>query len=172
MRNQRLTAVIATLILGVVFGGCAELETPPASKPRPRPNPRGAELMIYDKTGQITSANQSPVVVPTMRTMHPFRAEDYWIVIKKKGFKSAEIHVAPAVNGWSIGPIHLAGPIGLLILDQVTGAAYALPPEAIEQKLAPTQRAAVDQHRAIAVILLEHATPAERMRMKFVVGSA
>jgi hypothetical protein len=118
---------IVSMASVVILSGCASIFNGQTQAVTINSNPEGAEFSVANRAGQKIHAGTTPVTLTLNRGAGYFKPEVYTIKFEKQGFVSKEVTVTGAMSGWYIGNIIFGGLIGMLAVDPVTGAMYALP---------------------------------------------
>jgi len=153
---MKLGKVINAVISGVlVFSllGCASIVDGRRKKVSIKSQPSDAKVTVYDKAGVEVVASQTPALFRLKRSGGYFTTTKYRIVIEKLGYKTVEVEVKSAINGWYFGNIIFGGLIGLLIVDPATGAMWTLSPKEIDQVLTAQSTSIIRENGELMVML-------------------
>lgn len=128
MKNMfKLPAVLTTLLLA---SGCATIVSGNKYPVSIQSNPSGAEFTVVNNdSGAVISEGTTPDTVTLYSGASYFKPAHYTITIKKAGHEPKTINLKAELNSWYIGNILFGGPLGLLVVDPISGAMYALPTE-------------------------------------------
>jgi hypothetical protein len=108
--------------------------------------PRGANVVIYNRRGLEVFKGGTPALVKLKPGAGFFQRAIYNIEISKDGYSTKKVEVTATLNGWYFGNLLFGGLIGFLIVDPATGAMYRLNDTAVYETLtAAKQTAAVSQ---------------------------
>jgi hypothetical protein len=108
--------------------------------------PRGANVVIYNRRGVEIFKGGTPALVKLKPGAGFFQRAIYDIEISKDGYSTKKVEVTATLNGWYFGNLLFGGVIGFLIVDPATGAMYRLNDTAVYETLtAAKQTAAVDE---------------------------
>lgn len=130
-----LTVISFTII------GCASIIKGEIQTISFKSNPSDAKLIVYNvrEGSEIINAT-TPHTATLKRGAGYFKKSRYRVVIERAGYKTEEILIEGAPNGWYIGGnIIFGGLIGWLIVDPATGAMWTLDPEEIDVNLKATE---------------------------------
>jgi len=150
----------------ILLSGCASLVH---GGPRNVPitsNPPGAIVSIYDRNGAPVARQVTPFTARLSPQYRYFRGQSYRLVFEMPGYEQSEIQLRPSVSGWYFANILIGGPLGMLIVDPLTGAMYNLTPDKIEQTMSTEAAAQMKKGEAIYVILKSQATAGELAGMQ------
>jgi len=108
--------------------------------------PRGANVVIYNRRGLEVFKGGTPALVKLKPSAGFFQRAIYNIEISKDGYTTKKVEVTATLNGWYFGNLLFGGVIGFLIVDPATGAMYRLNDPAVYETLtAAKQTAAVNE---------------------------
>ncbi len=97
--------------------------------------PSGAKVTITNlKTGKMIYKGTTPCTVILHASQGYFSPAKYAVTFKMPGYAPQTITLEASLDGWYLGNLLIGGPIGLLIVDPLTGAMWKLP-ESINVKL-------------------------------------
>ena len=112
-------------------GGLVSCATVLHSGPEPvtiTSEPPEAHVTITNlRTQQLLVRANTPVVTPLARHGGYMRPARYQIVVEKPGYQPYVILLEAELEKQYFGNFVLGGPLGLLVIDPLTGAMYALP---------------------------------------------
>ena len=117
------------IILSLSLCSCATILSKSTYPVSIRTNPIKTEIIIKDSEGDIVYSGFTPVTIPLKAGKKYFKRERYTIICKKNGFETKEIKLRNKVTSsyWLGNPTSLIfSPIGLFIIDPLTGAMYKL----------------------------------------------
>jgi hypothetical protein len=125
-RSRCLLLCVFVGSLGVV--SCATVRH---SVPEPvtiTSEPPDARVTITDlRTHQLLVRASTPVVVPLARHAGYMRPARYKVVVEKPGYQPYVLRLQAELEKEYFGNFVVGGPLGLLVIDPLTGAMYALP---------------------------------------------
>jgi len=104
--------------------------------------PRGANVVIYNRRGFEVFKGGTPALVKLKSGAGFFQRAIYNIEISKDGYATKKVEVTATLNGWYFGNILFGGVIGFLIVDPATGAMYRLNDVAVNETLTATNQTA------------------------------
>jgi hypothetical protein len=96
--------------------------------------------------------------VNLIRSTGYFVGANYTVEISKPGYASQTIEITSRVSGWYFGNFGFGGPIGLLIVDPVTGGMFSLTPEYINTDLR-TRHAGLLSRDGRLIVMLQREVP-------------
>lgn len=143
MKTVKLFSFLIVAIAAISLVGCASIIQGSSKRLSVKTNPSGAKVTVYDlkhpvynKITPKVAVMQTPCVIP-LRTGARYQTARYFVTIEKDGYKPLGFEVHSTVSGWYFGNLHpvaLAGlgpfafPLGMGIIDPMTGAMWTLDP--------------------------------------------
>jgi hypothetical protein len=121
------------LWVGVLVGSLGVVSCATVLQSRPEPvtitsEPPDARVTITDlRTQQLLVRASTPVVVPLARHAGYMRPARYQVVVEKPGYQPYVLLLQAELEHKYFGNFVAGGPLGLLVIDPLTGAMYALP---------------------------------------------
>jgi len=115
--------VIPVLLLSncaTIFGGASKKAVSINS------NPSGANVTVTDGKGAVVHQGVTPTSVALEPGGGYFQPGNYTMTFTKKGSPTQVIKFTAHMNGWYIGNLVFGGLLGLVIVDPLTGAMWAL----------------------------------------------
>ena len=128
---------ILAMAVAVVLSGCATVINSNSQAVKITSAPEGAAVAISNSAGEKVHTGTTPFTVTLLRGAGYFKPESYTLTFTKEGFPTREVTITGSLSGWYIGNLLVGGLIGMLAVDPVTGAMYALP-ETVNGTLADT----------------------------------
>ncbi len=120
--------VIALTLTFALLSGCASIVN---HSPKPvtlTSIPSHAEFIVTNHEGKMVHSGVTPETVTLKPDAGYFRGEKYTLKLQKEGFSSQSASLDAKLNGWYWGNFLLGAlPIGLLIVDPLTGAMWSMP---------------------------------------------
>jgi len=149
---------VIKLITGCCFiallSGCASVLCGPKQSVAINSRPNGAQIMIYDSTGEVVFKNVTPCIAKlNRRAKDMLDGANYVVLIKKEGFASVQVPLVSMVNRAYFANV-LNGGIGLVI-DPLTGSMWTLNPAGIDPALGPQETAFFDHEDGLLICLKE-----------------
>lgn len=154
MKNLLKVALLATT-LGLT--GCATIVSKSTYPVSIQSVPEGANFTITNREGKIVSQGITPQVVKLKSGSSYFKPEKYLITFDKKGFTKETIEIQATLDGWYWGNFAIGGPLGLLVIDPITGAMYRLPENVV---------ATLNKGKGRALTVIDIRTLSEEQRNK------
>ncbi|MDX1542103.1 MAG: hypothetical protein R3349_11940 [Geminicoccaceae bacterium] len=152
------------IALAVLLGGCASIVSDSENTIPISSNPAGAELVITDQTGAEIYRGTTPATVTLDTGAGYFDGEAYTITMAMNGYAAQTVSLGTELNGWYVGNIVFGGPIGLLIVDPLTGAMWKLDRKNVSIDL-PRQVADADGGDELRIVALGDLPPEARADM-------
>lgn len=116
-----------TIVMALALSGCASIISGGTQPVTIKSVPEGAAVSVTNRAGTKIHSGTTPITLTLNRGAGYFTPETYTIVVTKDGFSRKEMIISGTLNGWYIGNIVFGGLIGMLAVDPLTGAMYALP---------------------------------------------
>ena len=104
--------------------------------------PRGANVVIYNRRGLEVFKGGTPALVKLKPGAGFFQKAIYDIELSKDGYATKRISISSTLNGWYFGNLLFGGLIGFLIVDPATGAMYRLNDTNVVETLAADNKTA------------------------------
>lgn len=127
VRNTVGFAVVAALMAA---SGCASIVSDSKPEVGIYSMPSGARYDVTNSRGMTVSSGVTPGRVILEAGKGYFSRETYTVAFHKEGYADSITPMKTTINGWYWGNILFGGLIGMLIVDPLTGAMYALPDDA------------------------------------------
>jgi hypothetical protein len=121
------------LLVSVLVGSVGLVSCATVLHSRPEPvtitsEPPEARVTITDlRTHQLLVRASTPVVAPLARQAGYLRPARYQVVVEKPGYQPYVLLLQAELEKTYLGNVVAGGPLGLLVIDPLTGAMYALP---------------------------------------------
>jgi hypothetical protein len=121
------------LLVSVLVGSVGLVSCATVLQSRPEPvtitsEPPEALVTITDlRTHQLLVRASTPVVAPLARQAGYLRPARYQVVVEKPGYQPYVLLLQAELEKKYWGNVVAGGPLGLLVIDPLTGAMYALP---------------------------------------------
>lgn len=126
MKFLKSIAIISSL--GILLSSCATL----AGNGSPKilsidSKPANAHIVVENvKSGAIIADDKTPVIVKLEKSNGYFSGAEYKISLTSPGHRPFSFNITPTVSGAYFGNLLFGGPIGMLIVDPLTGAMWNL----------------------------------------------
>ncbi|MDR2577550.1 MAG: hypothetical protein LBC70_01890 [Chitinispirillales bacterium] len=127
---KKATFLVAVVAFTCFFGGCASIISGTHQNVNISSTPHNARVVIYNASNARLLESITPAAVDLKRGRGFFRGASYRIEISKDGYETQVVEMKSSLNGgWYIGGniLLVGGFIGILIVDPLTGAMWALP---------------------------------------------
>lgn len=125
--------------------------------------PAGATATLYDAVGNEMSSGKTPFVVELKRNQTYFKSSTYRLVLDMPGYPKQDVILQSNVNGWFIGNIgwgFIGAPIGMLIVDPLTGGMYSFDTNAPEATKLLAEQSGITLEDRDLVIVMKRDVPA------------
>lgn len=116
---------LALSVLGLT--GCATVMSESRYPVDIQSTPTGAKFTIKDRDGKVITQGKTPQKVTLAAGAGYFKKATYEITFEGKEFGKITKTLEPQIDGWYWANFAIGGPVGLLIVDPLTGAMYKLP---------------------------------------------
>lgn len=169
MRKQLLAVCAAGML---TLTGCATIISGSTQAITIKSVPEAAKLSITNKSGEKIHTGETPATVTLKRGAGFFQPQHYQVTLEKDGYQTKTVSVSGTLNGWYIGNLIFGGPLGILIIDPLTGAMYSLTPSEVTTGLSPAEvKAGVNskgQVQMLTVMLVQDVPAADMQRAKLI----
>lgn len=126
--------------------------------------PSEAQFVVATENGRTVHTGTTPATVMLASSKGYFKSATYLITFSKPGFDDTAVELHSEVSGWYFGNILVAGVVGLLVIDPVTGAMWKLPEE--QGAILPaTVTPPANEHASLQLITTDQLTVAERDKL-------
>jgi uncharacterized protein YceK len=150
------------IVVVIALTGCASIVSDSKYQVEISSNPSGAQFEIANEDGEIVNTGVTPDHILLDAGSGYFDGETYRVSFRKDGYVEKSTVIDSKIDNWYWGNLALLSPLGLLVIDPLTGAMYKLPrsthanlqqsttqPVAAAPATAPTpSKSADDDHRA------------------------
>jgi len=126
-QKSRVLLGLVTLSVGSMSTGCASLISGSSQVVSLSSSPPGATVDVVSKKGKVIYSGTTPAMVSLKRGRGYFAGADLKLRVSKDGYDPRELPIKNSLNPWYLGNIVFGGLIGLLVVDPLTGAMFALP---------------------------------------------
>jgi uncharacterized protein YceK len=109
--------------VAVLLSGCASIVSRSVWTVRIDSNPSNASFTLTGSDGN-TVAGKTPATVNLKSGRGYFKRAKYDLQLFAEGFDTLSIPLKPGLNGWYAGNLIFGGPVGLLIVDPLSGSMY------------------------------------------------
>ena len=121
-----VTFLTITLLVGSLYG-CASIVSRSEYPVTIISEPDDTKITIVNKSGQTVFSGRTPITVQLKAGNSYFQGNDYIITFEKEGYAKSTARIKRSIAPWYIvGNIAVAGLIGWLIVDPMTGAMWTL----------------------------------------------
>src|SRR5206468_11627126 len=116
--NKSIVKLTGCACLITLFAGCASVICGPKQSVAIDSKPSGAEVLVYDASGDVVFKNTTPCVAALDRRTADYERASYVILVKREGYAPVQIPLTGQVNKAYFANI-LFGGIGLVV-DPIT----------------------------------------------------
>ena len=122
----RLAAIF--LIFSILLPSCASIFSKSVYSVNIDSNPQGRNFRIINRLGNEVGSGKTPQIVSLKSSAGYFMKEEYRVIFKpKRGEREVTLPITFHVDGWYIvGNFFIAGLIGYLLVDPLTGAMWTV----------------------------------------------
>ncbi len=131
--NLKLKFLVVSSI--IIMTGCASIVSKSSWPITINSSPSEAKISITDKKGIEIYTGSTPATLKLKSGAGFFSKARYQVTFQKTGYDKKVVPVEFKLNGWYFGNILIGGPLGLLIIDPVTGAMFKLDTEFLNETL-------------------------------------
>ncbi|MBT9096990.1 hypothetical protein KFZ76_04600 [Methylovulum psychrotolerans] len=118
------------IVIALAFGllsGCASIVNHAPNPVTITSVPERANFVVTNHDGKVVHSGITPSTVTLKPDAGYFRGEKYTLKFQKEGFNSQGTPLHAQLNNWYWGNILLGSPIGMFIVDPLTGSMWAMP---------------------------------------------
>ncbi len=112
-----------------VLTGCASIVNHSPNPVSITSFPDRAHFTVTNQQGRAIHGGTTPETLVLRPDAGYFRGEHYTLTFQKDGFGTQTTPLRAQLNSWYWGNVVLGGLFGMLIVDPLTGAMWALPEE-------------------------------------------
>jgi hypothetical protein len=131
--NLKINFLAISSIL--LLTGCASIVSKTSWPISINSSPSEAKISIKDKKGIEIYTGSTPATLKLKSGAGFFSKARYQVTFEKAGYEKKVVPVEFKLNGWYWGNIIFGGPLGLLIIDPVSGAMFKLETEFLNETL-------------------------------------
>jgi hypothetical protein len=131
--NLKINFLAISSIL--LLTGCASIVSKTSWTITINSSPSEAKISIKDKKGIEIYTGSTPATLKLKSGAGFFSKARYQVTFEKAGYEKKVVPVEFKLNGWYWGNIIFGGPLGLLIIDPVSGAMFKLETEFLNETL-------------------------------------
>jgi hypothetical protein len=131
--NLKINFLAISSIL--LLTGCASIVSKTSWPITINSSPSEAKISIKDKKGIEIYTGSTPATLKLKSGAGFFSKARYQVTFEKAGFEKKVVPVEFKLNGWYWGNIIFGGPLGLLIIDPISGAMFKLETEFLNETL-------------------------------------
>lgn len=159
----RKTLGVAIAMAAVLTSGCASIVGDSKYPVQVSSAPTGAAFEITDKEGKVVHSGNTPSTI-TLKSGHGyFKGETYSLRFKKDGYSDKVVTLDSSLSGWYWGNILLGGPVGMLIVDPLTGAMYKLPESVSADMGSPIAQPSASKD--LPVVMIDSLSPEAKAKL-------
>lgn len=108
----------------ILFSSCASIVSMSTYPIGIISNPEEANVIVKKRNGDVIYSGKTPAYVKLNASGGYFVPAKYFVTFEKEGYQSITAPINFMVDGWYWGNIFFGGPLGMLIIDPLTGAMY------------------------------------------------
>lgn len=113
--------------IGALLSSCATIVSKKDWPVAVDSQPTSLQYTITNTAGDVIASGKTPQTVTLSSGRGYFKSENYIVQVKRKSKVIGQQKIEANLNGWYWGNLLFGGPIGMLIVDPLTGAMYKLP---------------------------------------------
>lgn len=144
-----------------LLSGCASIVGTNSYPVALTSTPSDARFVVATKNGRTVHTGTTPATVMLASSKGYFKSATYLITFTKPGFDDTVVELHSEVSGWYFGNILVAGVVGLLVIDPITGAMWKLP-EKQGAILPATAMPIANEHASLQLITPDQLTQADQ----------
>lgn len=153
------------LIVAVsLLSGCASIVGTNSYPVTLSSTPSDARFVVATPNGRTIHTGTTPATVMLASSKGYFKSANYLISFSKPGFEDTVVELHSEVNGWYFGNFLVAGVVGLLVIDPITGAMWRLPDEQ-DAVLPATVTPPAHEHASLHLITPDQLSQSDQARL-------
>ncbi|MCL2064470.1 MAG: hypothetical protein FWG98_08865 [Candidatus Cloacimonetes bacterium] len=123
--------VVFTILIAIVMSmlpSCATIFTGTSKNVLIDSSPQGTDFTIYDRRNRVVSTGQTPHTVRLKKGAGYFSGANYRISYERPGYQNSNAQITTSLGGWywaNLLTIYSI-PLGMLIIDPLTGGMWQL----------------------------------------------
>lgn len=134
-KNSILKVSLIVITTSFILSSCASIVSKDRYPLTIDSSPSGADVTITDLNGLQVMTGKTPLNVRLKSGAGYFKKAEYQIEISNPGYEKKVIFLSANLDGWFFGNIFIGGPLGLLIIDPITGAMWSIDTRFINESL-------------------------------------
>jgi hypothetical protein len=138
-----LHAALTGLLLIVLLPGCATVLSKSTYPLSITTTPGRADVRIINQDGLLLFQGSTPLTIPLAASAGFFRKAHYQITLSRQGYMPQTFSLKATLDGWYLGNFLIGGPLGLLVIDPLSGAMWKLPTQHFLLSLQPLDEASL-----------------------------
>jgi len=153
-----ISKITLSLAIGLplLFASCASIVSKKSWPVSIQSEPAGVDFVITRYDGTPVTSGKTPKAV-TLDS-----GASYLIKTMHKGKVTGEQELTATLNGWYWGNFVIGGPLGLFVVDPLTGAMYKLPKEVT---VSGGKTVALEKKGSLTIASIETLTPEQRQQL-------
>ncbi len=149
MKQFNVTLMTCLMLIVSLLLGCATIVSKSEYPVMITTKPSDVKFVITDDSGREVVTGRTPTTVTLKAGAGFFKGSNYAVTFEKEGYAKSTVPVNRGIDGWYIGGnIFVAGVIGWLIIDPMTGAMWTLSDVHANLSLLPTSSKGEDTRHA------------------------
>ncbi len=133
--NRIFTAIVGLCIGSMLLcSSCATILSKSTYPLSVSTHPSGSDIKVSNQKGQVVFEGKTPAEVNLEAGSGFFRRAMYTVQISQEGYEPKEIPIRCTLDRWYLGNL-LFNPVGLFIVDPLTGAMWKLDERKIDTVL-------------------------------------
>jgi hypothetical protein len=162
---NKSSRVLTALTLCSMFflSGCATLFSKSTYPLSVNTHPAGSDITVTNQAGEEIFTGKTPARVDLAAGSGLFKRASYTVHISLEGYESKEVPVRFTLDRWYMANLFF-NPVGLFIVDPLTGAMWKLDERKIDTVLVRTSA----QNRKPALYFIEYSQIPEELKVQMV----
>ncbi len=155
---------VLLILAASLLSGCASMVGTNSYPVTLNSTPSDARFVVATPNGRTIHSGTTPATVMLASSRGYFKSADYLITFSKPGFEDTVVELHGEVNGWYFGNFLVAGVVGLLVIDPITGAMWRLPDEqgaVLPAAVAPP----ANEHASLHWVTTDQLSESQRARL-------
>ena len=145
----KMTAIMMASFF--IFSSCATIVSKSKYPLSINSTPSNAKISVTNKKGIEIYSGNTPATVLLKAGAGYFSKAEYQVKFSCPGYDDKIVPITFTLNGWYFGNLLLGGPLGLLIIDPLTGAMWKIETEFINVTLSKSTSSMVPEMKIMNI---------------------
>ncbi|GAA4350450.1 hypothetical protein GCM10023185_08170 [Hymenobacter saemangeumensis] len=131
--------LVGLALAGSLLSGCASIVSNTRWPVTISSTPAGATVTVLGRDGLEVFSGPTPAAVLLKSGAGYFQKAKYTLKFTMPGYEPKTMNLEADINGWYFGNLFIGGPLGLLIVDPLTGAMFRIDQREVQASLTQAQ---------------------------------